>query len=70
MGLSGSAATQTVTDRAPAGDVLYFLSLSFLPPKNEAFVAPTIDPLFWELGEERPTAAIAEEAKAEEAMFG
>lgn len=69
-GLSGSAAAaRTVTDRVLAGAV-YVLRLSFLPPKKEAFVAPTIDPLFWELGEERPVAAIAEEAQTEEAICG
>lgn len=49
MGLSGlAAAARTVSDRVLAGAV-YVLRLSLLPPKKEAFVAPTIDPLFWEL---------------------
>jgi hypothetical protein len=47
-GLSGSAATQTVTDRAAVGDV-YVLSLNFSPLRKEAFVDPTRDPVFWEL---------------------
>lgn len=46
IGLSGSAATQTVlSDRAPVG-AANLLTLSFFPPKKEAFVDPTIDPLF------------------------
>ncbi|KAL0364329.1 UNVERIFIED_CONTAM: hypothetical protein Sangu_0530500 [Sesamum angustifolium] len=47
-GLSGSAAAQTVTDLVPEGAV-NLPTLNFLPPKKEALVAPTIDPLFWEL---------------------
>ena len=47
-GLSGSAATQTVTDRAAVGDV-YFFSLNFFPLRKKAFVDPTRDPIFWAL---------------------
>jgi hypothetical protein len=47
-GLSGSAATQTVTDRAAVGAV-YLFSLNFFPLRKEAFVDPTRNPVFWEL---------------------
>ena len=47
-GLSGSAAAQTVTHLEATGDDC-FLSVSFFPLRKEAFVAPTMDPLFWEL---------------------
>lgn len=48
-GLSGSAtAALTETDRAAAG-AAYFPNFSFFPLRKEAFVDPTIDPLFWEL---------------------
>lgn len=57
-GLSGSAATQTVTDLTPV-DVTFLLTLSFLPDKNEAFVA---------LVDERATAAMVDEAQAGAAM--
>lgn len=62
-GLSGSAAAQTATDLELEG-AANLLTLSFLPPKNEALVAPTTDPFFCELGEEK-TAAMADEAQAE-----
>lgn len=67
-GLSGSAATQTVTDRAAVGDV-YVLSLNFSPLRKEAFVDPTRDPVFWELEEEMETAAMAEEAQTAAILF-
>lgn len=48
-GLSGSAATaETATDLDPAGATC-LLTLNLFPPRKEAFVAPTIDPFFWEL---------------------
>lgn len=47
-GLSGSAAAQTATDLELEG-AANLLTLSFLPPKNEALVAPTTDPFFCEL---------------------
>lgn len=50
-GLSGSAAaahTLKDVDDDPVGAAT-FLTLSFLPPKNEAFVAAKVDPAFWEL---------------------
>ena len=47
MGLSRSAAAaQMVSDRAPAGGEVYWLTLSFLPLRKEAFVAPRMDPFF------------------------
>lgn len=48
-GLSGSAATQTVVTALAAGEEVYLLTLNLLPPRNEAFVAPTIDPFLLEL---------------------
>lgn len=50
-GLSGSAATHTVV--AARGDPATgtLLTLNLLPPRNEAFVAPTIDPFLLELHE-------------------
>lgn len=48
-GLSGSGAKQQeVTDLALDGDA-NLLTLSFLPPKKEALVAPAMDALLWEL---------------------
>lgn len=48
-GLSGSAATHTVVALRAVGVVLYLLTLNLLPPRNEAFVVPTIDPFLLEL---------------------
>lgn len=48
-GLSGSAAAHTVVvDRPPTGAV-YLFTFNFLPLRKEAFVAPKVDPFFWEL---------------------
>lgn len=58
-GLSGSAAAQTATDLVLEGAVNLH-TLNFLPPKKEALDALTI-----ELGEEKATAAMADEAQAE-----
>lgn len=68
MGLSGSAVTHTVPeDRATVGAVT-LLTLSFFPQRKEAFVDPTKDPFFCEAGEEKATAAMAEEAQTVEAI--
>ncbi|KAL3655979.1 hypothetical protein CASFOL_000375 [Castilleja foliolosa] len=48
-GLSGSAATHTATDDLELLGAANLLTRNFLPPKKDALVAPTIDPLFWEL---------------------
>lgn len=64
-GLSGSAAAHTGNVGPAAGFVYFLTDLSFFPVRKEAFVVPTTDPVFWELGDEMATAAIAEEAQTE-----
>lgn len=46
-GLLGSAAAaDTVKDRVPAAGAVNFFRLSLFPPRKEALVAPTTDPVF------------------------
>lgn len=49
MGLSGSATAETVVNDRVLTGAPNLLDLSVPPLRKEAFVVPTVDPLFWEL---------------------